>query len=624
MSTTTTSTLLDIKLRTSPDPPQASPQTGAPRKLSLTFVVSVPETAAQVICDKLTLHFDLPEDDERDDATYLTATGAKVMSDRPADWELETTLPANTFVFKRPQGVDPTMVKQSYTFEIYDIVVSPLVGTALVHVTEHSDTDHAANCKDRERVFEVPKFPPTFGSVDFTPDVTTVDPNGRAKLTWTGDSSADYELTVGDGTPHTVTGTWGTTTDPLTEDTEYRLKVSYQSDGVTVERSYFVTIHVRVPHAELMCDLPTILRGQSTTLTWLVQSVHGCVVEGAPSPEPSIDGLENLKVTPEHTTTYALSCKTKSGATYPSNDVKVEVLQRAPQMVADLFFIRTEYYDGLVEVKAAQGSTHLQGYFATTETDVAGADGQDGIWMMAHFLTSPGTDSFPRLIFIRTRNTSSGFVEARYLSNGGTTAPFVTTMHYQTPFPEAKAANGTWRLSASDLGMPDQHLVLIQSTGTASGKVEVSYAMWGSVAVNRTWTSMYPAGDQGSATWFWAKMTPTSPAPDLVCVQTSDTDSGWVELSYATAASNYLKLGRRWVTDFDTADAANGIWQLVDVDDDQQLELVFVKTKNTRSGRIEVYVARPGDNYKIPTGGYTWFGAAEGSKGQWQLALWYH
>jgi hypothetical protein len=622
MSTTTG--LLDIKLSTSPDPPQASPETGTQRTLSLTFVVSLPEGEDQlpVLCDKLTFDFDLPGQDERDGATYLTTTGAQAMADRPAEWELETTLPANTFVFKRPDGVDPKIVDKGFTFEIYDIVVSPVVGTALVHVTEHSALDDGTHSQVRERVFEVPKFPPKFASVEFDSDVTTVEPNGRAKLTWKGDSNADYQLTVADGNPTPVPSTGAQQTDPLTEDTEFRLTVKHQSDGVEVKRSYYLTVHVRLPHAQLMYDPPAILRGGSSVLTWNVQSVHDCVVEGAPPPA-SIDGLDELKVTPEHTTKYKLRCKTKSGATFPSNEVTVEVLQKAPAMVADLFFIRTADYDGLVELHTLQGASHLQRAWAIAPTDFAAADGQDGVWMVTHFPSAAGQNAPPNLMFVRTGDTSPGALEVKHLARTPSNH-LVTSGTYHFTFQRASAALGTWRLMQGPWGNPDGALVFIQTKDTASGKVEVSHSGFNSAGVQGHYVSMYPAGDHPKGTWLWVKMTPTSKFPDLVFIQTSDTDSGYVELSYATAASIYSKRGGHWETDFDTADAGDGTWQLVDVDDDGQLELVFVKTKNTKSGRIEVYVARPGDNYKDPSGGYTAFDAAEGPNGHWQVALWWH
>ena len=107
--------------------------------------------------------------------------------------------------------------------------------------------------------------------------------------------------------------------------------------------------------------------------------------------------------------------------------------------------------------------------------------------------------------------------------------------------------------------------------------------------------------------------------PDLVFVQTAGTATGKVELSYATGSSNYSALGaeKPIETGFNTKQAANGSFHLADMTGDGKPDLVFVKTAKTTSKRVELYWAEAAKGYKKPVGGFTRFDVSQGPTGTW-------
>jgi hypothetical protein len=104
---------------------------------------------------------------------------------------------------------------------------------------------------------------------------------------------------------------------------------------------------------------------------------------------------------------------------------------------------------------------------------------------------------------------------------------------------------------------------------------------------------------------------------DLVFVRTKGTKSGRVELSYATGKSHYAQLGPTVETGFNVKQAANGSWHLADMTGDGTPDLVFVKTAKTASMRVELYWAEAAKGYKKPVGGFTRFDVSQGRTGTW-------
>lgn len=83
--------------------------------------------------------------------------------------------------------------------------------------------------------------------------------------------------------------------------------------------------------------------------------------------------------------------------------------------------------------------------------------------------------------------------------------------------------------------------------------------------------------------------------PDLAFIKTRNTPTGRVEVHIASGASSYKTqiLGTTTVFRNDN----NGVWTLYDYDGDGILDLVYIKTRDTASGRVEVHVASGASGY---------------------------
>lgn len=105
--------------------------------------------------------------------------------------------------------------------------------------------------------------------------------------------------------------------------------------------------------------------------------------------------------------------------------------------------------------------------------------------------------------------------------------------------------------------------------------------------------------------------------PDLAFIKTSNTPSGYVEVHIASGASQYQTRTVETPTPFRNED--QGVWRLYDYDGDGIPDLVYIKTRNTGTGTVEVHVASGRSTYSqfiLQTG--TAFGLEE--NGSWYLA----
>jgi len=93
----------------------------------------------------------------------------------------------------------------------------------------------------------------------------------------------------------------------------------------------------------------------------------------------------------------------------------------------------------------------------------------------------------------------------------------------------------------------------------------------------------------------------TSGLPDLVFLKTSNTPSGRVEVHVAPGATQYQARGLEIATTF--ANEGDGTWGLVNNDPGTGAlpDLYFIKTRNTPSGRVEVHIASAASNYQART-----------------------
>ena len=103
-------------------------------------------------------------------------------------------------------------------------------------------------------------------------------------------------------------------------------------------------------------------------------------------------------------------------------------------------------------------------------------------------------------------------------------------------------------------------------------------------------------GNETDGTWLTADFDGDGTPPDLVFIKTANTPNGHVEVHVASGASNYQKRILEVPTTF--GNETDGTWLMADFDHDGIPDLVFIKTANTPSNRVEVHVASGASNYQ--------------------------
>jgi WD40 repeat protein len=205
-------------------------------------------------------------------------------------------------------------------------------------------------------------------------------------------------------------------------------------------------------------------------------------------------------------------------------------------------------------------------------------------------MTDYDRDGIPDLVFIRTSNTATGLVEVHIAS--GSSKYQSRILETATTF--APEADGVWLMTDYDRdGIPD--LVFIKSSNTATGLVEVHIASGKSnyqTRILETGTTFTP---ETEGVWLMADYDRDG-IPDLVFIETRNTSTGLVELHIASGSSNYqtriLETGTAFTPETD------GVWLMADYDQDGVPDLVFLKTSNTRSGYVEVHIASGASKYQ--------------------------
>ncbi|PQE20484.1 FG-GAP repeat protein [Rutstroemia sp. NJR-2017a BBW] len=174
--------------------------------------------------------------------------------------------------------------------------------------------------------------------------------------------------------------------------------------------------------------------------------------------------------------------------------------------------------------------------------------------------------------------------------------------------------NGWWQLiDATGDGRPD--LFYIKNRNTGTGYVEVHIASSTSNYQTRILEVPTTFVSEDNGTWRAIKSA-NSVLPDLVYIKTRNTPSGNVEVHIASGASTYKTRTLEVVTTFGNED--DGQWNVYDYDGDGKPDLVFIKTSNTGTATNELFVASGSSNYQtrlISTG--TTFSVED--NGFWQL-----
>ncbi|KAI1827092.1 hypothetical protein F4861DRAFT_494049 [Xylaria intraflava] len=153
--------------------------------------------------------------------------------------------------------------------------------------------------------------------------------------------------------------------------------------------------------------------------------------------------------------------------------------------------------------------------------------------------------------------------------------------------------NGVWQLiDATNSGSVD--LAYIKTAQTGTNSVEVHIASKSSNYQTRIFEAGTTFGEEDDGTW---QLVPSknSALPDLAFIKTANTPSGRVEVHIASGASRYTVRTLETATVFGNED--NGVWQLYDYNGDGKLDLIYIKTRNTGTGRVEVHVASGASGY---------------------------
>jgi surface antigen len=212
-----------------------------------------------------------------------------------------------------------------------------------------------------------------------------------------------------------------------------------------------------------------------------------------------------------------------------------------------------------------------------------GAPSNRGFTKFIHFgLTA--TDSGGNagtLWFIKTKNTGSGHVEVHSATPG---SGYQSGKHSTTWFSSAEANNGWFQVAGSNLWF-------IKTKYTGSGKVEVHSATGASGYRSGVhYASLFSSGEADNG-WFQMDDWNRDGVQDLIYIKTRNTGSGRVEIFAADGASGYGRLLVASPTSFSPSDASNGWFQ------EQNRDLVFIKTHNTGSGRVEYFRSSASSNF---------------------------
>jgi hypothetical protein len=177
------------------------------------------------------------------------------------------------------------------------------------------------------------------------------------------------------------------------------------------------------------------------------------------------------------------------------------------------------------------------------------------------------------LWFIKTKNTGSGHVEVHSATPG---SGYQSGQHSATWFLTAEANNGWFQVAGSNLWF-------IKTKYTGSGRVEVHSATGASGYQSGVhYASLFSSGEADNG-WFQMDDWNRDGVQDLIYIKTRNTGSGRVEIFAADGASGYGRLLVAAPTSFSPGDANNGWFQ------EQNRDLVFIKTRNTGSGRVEYF-----------------------------------
>lgn len=194
------------------------------------------------------------------------------------------------------------------------------------------------------------------------------------------------------------------------------------------------------------------------------------------------------------------------------------------------------------------------------------------------------SSSLPDLVYIKTSNTGSGGKVEVHVASG---ASQYKTRTLETATVFSNENNGVWKYYDYD-GDGTMDLVYIKTNYTGTPNVEVHVASGSSNFARFILQTPTTFALEGNGQWSLAPYTSRN-AADLVYIKTANTGTGKVEVHIASSSSGFKTRVYEAGTGFDTE--SNGVWSLIDYNRDGTLDLAYVKYQNTGSGTVEVHVA---------------------------------
>ena len=206
---------------------------------------------------------------------------------------------------------------------------------------------------------------------------------------------------------------------------------------------------------------------------------------------------------------------------------------------------------------------------------------------------------FSSLYFIKALNCGSGVVEVH---NAVADDSYATSkVHAVTPIQVNDAPNGTWVVESKDV-----YFIKTANTGTGSIEVHRLSSESNYSAVDLHQPSGFKAGGASSGIF-------TIDNGDLYFIKTENTDGGFIELYMAGHQKSFAKIEQHATSTFACGDASNGYLTVRGGD------LYLIKTRNTGSGKVEVYVSDGEKDYKNCKHHLTWFSTDDDKNGTWDI-----
>ncbi|KAK8910925.1 hypothetical protein QC760_001850 [Botrytis cinerea] len=244
----------------------------------------------------------------------------------------------------------------------------------------------------------------------------------------------------------------------------------------------------------------------------------------------------------------------------------------------DLIYIKNKNTgSGYVEIHIASSYSNFQTRILEIATTFFEED--SGTWC----LFKSSNSVLPDLIYIKTRDTPTGRVEVHIAS--GASMYKQRTLEVATSFENEDEQDGQWNLyDYNGDGKPDLVYFKIGNTGTETTEVFVASGSSNYQERLISTGTVFPMENNG----FW-QLGPYSINGDLIYIKDANTGTGTIEVHVASRASGYqtklLGVGSTF------SQEQNGFWQLIDFNADGKLDLTYIKYQNTESDTVEIHVA---------------------------------